>query len=167
MIDSSPDAMTAAPASEAFSTLRVIIERLTRRRVVAQSSLYTYEAPAGRIYIPNNDVEGLFHELCHWVSAGPQRRHLENYGLDRDGPGRRGAIQEEICCGWIEGDTYARAGVHRPKSSVDAKRYQDAPQWHPVALSRWRRYTSWLDRNAVVEALRLPGGDVGLWKKYA
>lgn len=160
------DEVIVQPSSEAFGALAQVVRSVTGRQIDAQRDptfLDEYSAPSGYISIPNNDVEGLFHELCHWIVAGDLRRHLNNYGLDPRGPGWRGSIQEEICCGWIEADVYARAGVQMPQSSVLAERYWDFPRWRPVALSRWQRYTSWSDRAGVVEALRLTGGDVGLW----
>lgn len=162
------DEILALPVSESFSALTAVVERLTGRCVDARrdpASLDVYEASARHVHIPHNDVEGLLHELCHWVVAGPRRRCLENYGLDPNGPGWRGSVQEEVCCGWIEEDAYARAGVEMPQSSVHTERYWDSPWWRPVALSRWCRHTSWADRIAVVGALRLPGGGVGLWSQ--
>ena len=161
------DDIQALPTSAAFATLATVVQRLTGRRVEAQrlpSYLDEYAAFEHCVSIPHNDVEGLLHELCHWAVAGP-RRHLDNYGLDQRGPNWRRSLQEEICCGWIEENLYAQAGVPMPVSSVHANRYRDFAQWQPVGLSRWRRHIEHADEILVVCALRLPGGDVALWDR--
>lgn len=162
------DEILALPTSAAFTALTNVVQRLTGREVGAQHELYyidEYAAFQGHISIPHNDAEGLLHELCHWVVAGPLRRNLDNYGLESGTSSRHSQIREEICCGWIEAALYEQAGVEMPRSSVHENRYFDFPAWQPVALSRWQRHVDQADQIIVVEALRLPGGDVSLWSQ--
>lgn len=155
----------ALPTSAAFAALTDIVERLTKRRVEARRLpryLNEYAAFEGYISIPHNDVEGLLHELCHWVIATPRRRRLHDYGLNLN---QRRAIQEEICCGWLEQDIYEQAGIPMPTSSVHEQRYWAFSHRQSMARSRWRRYVNLDDQTATIKALRLPGGDIALWDK--
>ena len=145
----------------AFATLLPIVERLTGRRVEVQSECH-YDAPPAFIVIGEDDTEGLLHELAHWVMAGPARRDLHDWGVGI--AGSPWGDREERMCGWLQQDLCARAGIERPQSSVDAEQFWRYPEHRPVALARWHRYVRWPDRLAVIEALRLPGGDVGLWR---
>ncbi len=150
------------PPSLAFAALLGIVERTTRRRVVPDSDPDIYSAPPGTIEVPQNDTEALLHELAHWVMAGPSRRDELDYGVHNH-PHPWDGERQEIMCGWLQADLCARAGIERPRSSVDAVDFAGYPWLRVVALARWRRYVGWQDRLAVVEALRMPGGDVGLW----
>ena len=150
------------PPSLAFTTLLGIVERTTHRKVIPESDPDTYSAPPGTIQVPQNDTEALLHEFAHWVMAGPRKRDALDYGV-HDHPSPLDGESQEIMCGWLQADLCARAGIERPRSSVDAVDFAGYPWLRAVALARWRRHVGRQDRLAVVEALRMPGGDVGLW----
>lgn len=69
--------------SPAFAALVSIVERLTQRKWSA-SQWATWTAPHGEIRTPVNDVEGLLHELCHWIVADEKVRDQANYGIEDD-----------------------------------------------------------------------------------
>ena len=149
--------------SPAFATLVPIVERLTRRKRSA-SQWTTWTAPQGEIRTPLNDVEGLLHELCHWIVADEKVRDQANYGLEDDSSistaqERRQERQEKLC-GWIEDALYAKAGVKRRRSSVDDVFYRRAPRLRTSALKQLAATISAWDEDAIVAALQLPGGDV-------
>ena len=159
-----PVAWLYRPATPAFAALSGLVEQTTRRKVILGDALDEYSAHAGTIGVPQNDVEALLHELAHWVMAGPRLRDEDDYGLDESQRGRHlRNLQQEIMCGWLQEDLCKRAEIVRPRSSVDAVDFYAHPWLRAIALSRWRRYVGWQVRQAVVEVLRLPGGDVGLW----
>lgn len=141
----------------AFEALALIVIKRTGRDL----ELLDDEWSAGEdwIGVPEDDVEGLLHEFCHWVMAGPKRRHTDNYGVTTNGNYRE--IREERMCGWVEDGLYRRAGRVRPKSSVDEWDYKEAPRLRPIGWRRLRQTVSSRQRAAIVDALRLPGGGVG------
>lgn len=94
----------------AFKALTAIVERLTSRKVTISSNYYEWTAPVGQVRVPNNDVEGLLHELCHWLVAKKSLRAAENYGLEDEESSMMTAARakqqhrEEKMCGFIEED---------------------------------------------------------------
>lgn len=114
------------------------------------------------ISCPLNDVEGMLHEICHYAVAPELRRRQPNYGLDEYYP-RSGYYAEERMCGWVEDYLYGKAGVTRPRSSVDDSDYRDHPDEQPEALRRWRSFVTRGQERAIVDALQMPGGRVGKW----
>lgn len=150
----------------AFIALTQIATYVTGRRVYSKGVDGRWCAGVDWIEIPENDAEGLLHEICHWAVA-TSRRTLLNYGLDGI-PGNEipRELREERMCGWVEDDLYSRAGKQRPLSSVDSSRvdYRACPELRRLGFQRFRRYISWRDREAIVDALRLDGGDVGTYE---
>lgn len=156
-----------APSTLAFAALRGMVERITGR-VVTPKAYYSYSAKVGVITLPNNDTEGLMHELCHWVMAGPTRRDRSNYSLKTPLEDVLGYIEkrgnnEELMCGWLEEDLYKRAKIPKPKSSAFYRnRYKRQPALRKIALGH--RYVNWKDRLLILEILKMPGGGISLWR---
>ncbi|TXH40515.1 MAG: hypothetical protein E6Q97_39485 [Desulfurellales bacterium] len=117
----------------------------------------------GKIETPCNDVEGLLHELCHWLVAGDGRDN-KDYGLGNPFRSKDVAIAQEQMCGWIADYLYARAGRKRPHSSVDIADYTEAPHTRLPTLLHLRQLGR-RRRNMLVAALRLDGGDVGVYAR--
>lgn len=149
--------------SPAFAALVLIVERLTLRKWSA-SQWMMWTAPQGEIRTPVNDVEGLLHELCHWIVADEKVRDQANYGLEDDfsisGTQQQRQKRQEKFCGWIEDTLYAKAGVKRGRSSVDDVFYRRAHRLRVPALKQLAATISTQDEAAIVAALQLPGGDV-------
>lgn len=146
------------PLSPAFRRLRSIVQKWTGRKWRA-SDYGDWMAPVGEIQTPENDVEGLMHELCHWLVAGDARDD-EDYGLGNPFRPKDAAVAQEQMCGWIADYLYARAERKRPHSSVDVADYTEAPHTRLPALLHLRQLGR-RKRTMLINALRLDGGDVG------
>lgn len=68
---------------ESWTQLAEIIRKQTGRKVVGTAGgLYTFSDVELRV--PLGSVEGLVHDLCHWVVASPEERKQPNMGLSQD-----------------------------------------------------------------------------------
>lgn len=147
----------------AFKALTAIVERLTSRKVTISTVYFEWTAPVGQVKVPNNDVEGLLHEFCHWLVAQRSLRDNENYGLKDEEcssmtPARkRRQHREERMCGFIEDELYARAGIERMHSSVDEAKYLLAPHLKRSALLKLQAIGA-QEIDLIVRALTLDGG---------
>jgi hypothetical protein len=60
-----------------------VAERVTGRRVnPTDGGLYSFGVD--ELAVPYGSVEGLTHEVCHWVVASESERRMENMGLSQD-----------------------------------------------------------------------------------
>jgi hypothetical protein len=60
-----------------------VAQRVTGRRVVGTSGgLYAFTE--AEIRLPYGSVEGLIHDVCHWVVADESERRQDNMGLSQD-----------------------------------------------------------------------------------
>jgi hypothetical protein len=147
----------------AFKALTAIVERLTSRKVTISTVYFEWTAPVCQVKVPNNDVEGLLHEFCHWLVAQRSLRDTANYGLeDEECPTMTASraqqqLREERMCGFIEDELYARAGIERMHSSVDEAKYLLAPRLKRSALLKLQAIGA-QEINLIVRALTLEGG---------
>lgn len=156
--------MTSNTLNPAFAALVQVVTRVTNRRI--RFAVGSWFAGDGYIEVPNNDAEGLLHELCHWAMAGP-RRVMFNYGLTTT-PADPFPLElrEERMCGWVEDELYSRANKQRPPSSVDSKGvdYRLFPELRRIGLQRFRRYVPAEERGEIVNALQLDGSEVSTYE---
>ena len=114
----------------AFETLAGVFADATGRGIDLRGGGY-WGADVTSTSVPEDDVEGLLHEFCHWAMSG-ERRHHFNYGLTTRRTWRD--LCEERMCGWVEDWLYKSAGVRRPKSSVDDEGYRRYPHLRRIGI---------------------------------